>query len=87
MEIGVILILALIGIAIYLAVSKPNPPPRVKQKDESGAHPVSESAAPNEILLELRALREETAKVKWAVRGVGFLIALIVLFGFALTQK
>jgi hypothetical protein len=39
------------------------------------------------ILLELRALREETAKVKWAVRGVGFLIALIILFGLTITQK
>lgn len=33
------------------------------------------------ILLELRAIRVETSKVKWAVRGVGFLIIVFILFG------
>ena len=44
-------------------------------------------ASPDKILTELRAIREQTAKVKWAVRGVGMMIALLLLFGISITSN
>lgn len=37
----------------------------------------------DEILAELRAIRIENEKIKWAVRSIGLMLALLYIFGVA----
>jgi hypothetical protein len=45
------------------------------------------SADVQRLLAELKEIREEAVKIKWAVRAVAFLIAIVVVFGFTIRSK